>query len=159
MRERLSRALVLLQPAPLPVDLVDNPYCTDQWLVTVHNLHQAVLVLLGSGGEAAAGGRPAKSPESRADRLMRRFSGLIDGLPLACLTGLSPMTKLGLLRPLLSDLECRARRIAEQGGPDTGPLELCLHQYRAATAAMAARQIAPELPAAGLRPPQTVPSR
>src|SRR3546814_20954301 len=63
MADRLNRALILLQPAPLPVDLIDNPYRTDQWLSIVNTLHQAVLVLL---VDAASGALPAaRAPASR----------------------------------------------------------------------------------------------
>jgi hypothetical protein len=152
MADRINRALVLLQTAPLPVDLIDNPYRTTQWLSTVNALHQTVLVLL---TDAAAGARP---PDSRSDRLMRRFMRLTDGLPQACLAGLPPVTKLGLLRPLLADIECRARRLAEQHGIDMTALEARLRQYRTALAAMAARLSAPEPPGGGaLRRPQVVP--
>src|SRR3546814_6272343 len=97
MADRLNRALILLQPAPLPVDLIDNPYRTDQWLSIVNTLHQAVLVLL---VDAASGALPAaRAPESRGDQLMRRFRRLTDGLPMACLSGVPPVAKLGLLRP------------------------------------------------------------
>src|SRR3546814_10682987 len=70
---------ILLQPAPLPVDLIDNPYRTDQWLSIVNTLHQAVLVLL---VDAASGALPAaRAPESRGDQLMRRSEEHTSELP------------------------------------------------------------------------------
>lgn len=155
MADRLNRVLGLLQPAPLPVDLIDNPYRTDQWLSTVNTLHQAVLVLL---ADAASGAVPAgRAPESRGDRLMRRFRGLTDGLPVACLSGVPPVAKLGLLRPLLADLEARVRRIAEQNNIDASAIEARLRQYRAALGIMATRlAISAEAGPAGLRQPVTV---
>lgn len=154
MADRLDRALVLLQPAQLPVDLLDNPYRTSQWLSTVDALHQAILVLLTEPAPGAA------RPDSRADRLMRRFARMTEGLPLACLNGLPAVAKLALLRPLLCDIEARARRIAEQHGLDIGALEARLRQYRGAIAAMASRIAAPEPPGGALlRHPQIVPGR
>jgi len=151
MADRLDRALVLLQPAQFPVDLVDNPYRTSQWLSTINALHQVVLLLLTDPTPGA------RLPDSRGDQLMRRFRRITEGLPLACLNGLPPVAKLGLLRPLLADIETRARRIAEQHGIDTAALEARLRQYRTALGAMAAR-LAPE--GAGLvdlRQPRIVP--
>ena len=45
MRERLGRVLALLQATPFPLDLVDDPARTGQWLVTLGNLNQAVALL------------------------------------------------------------------------------------------------------------------
>lgn len=159
MAHRLERALVLLNPAPLPVDLIDNPYRTGQWLSTVNALHQAVLVLLTDPGPGTR--LPNAQPDSRADRLVRRFMRLTEGLPLACLSGLPAVTKLALLPPLLADIESRARRIASQYDLDAAAIEVRLSHYRASLGSMAARLAAPDGPAsaAALRQPQTVPSR
>ena len=95
MRERLGRALTLLQGTPLPVDLADNPAKTGQWLIALGNLQQILQLLQGqsSGGEGRAG------------RAVRVFNRMIEGLPVACLSGLPATAKLGLLRPLLTEIE------------------------------------------------------
>lgn len=152
MRQRLGRALALLQATPLPLDLVDNPARTGQWLISVGNLHQALIML---GGLDAA--RRGQAAESRGERLVRRFNRMINGLPLACLDGMSPVSKLGLLWPLLSDLEACFRYWASLPQMDTAPLLGLLQQYRHALGMMADRHVAPD-PPAGLRPPRTVPA-
>ncbi|WP_341705774.1 hypothetical protein [Ferrovibrio sp.] len=131
MRDRIGRALHLLQQTPLPVDLVENPSRTDQWLDTLQNLHLAMTTLLA--------GRTDTRTDRRADRLMRRFAQMTSGLPQASLSGLSPVIKLGLLHPLLTDLEGLAREIGGRPGLDTTPLEYRLQIYRRAAGTMAAR--------------------
>jgi hypothetical protein len=143
MRERLGKALVLLQATPLPADLIDNPARTSQWLTALGNLHQAVTTLRAAEPRNARG----ESPETRGERVMRNFNQMIEGLPLACLNGISPVIKLGLLRPLLIDLEAVERRIIGLALPDLSAFTARLTQYRTATAGMAARHVAPDPPA------------
>ena len=133
MRERLGRALTLLQATPLPVDLADNPAKTGQWLVTLGNLQQ-ILQLLRPPGE-----------ESRAGRAVRLFNRMIEGLPVACLSGLPATAKLGLLRPLLTEIEAMGVS-AHQPVVEIGIFQSRLRQCRAALTAMMARQQAPEPP-------------
>jgi hypothetical protein len=159
MRERLGRALSLLQATPFSPDLVDDPGRTGQWLITLGNLHQAVSVLRD---------RPAANPamlptalESRGERVMRAFNRMIEGLPIACLSGLSPIIKLGLIRPLLLDLEALERRLRGQPFSEVSIFTARLTQFRSHAAAMAARHMAPDPPHSGpgLRQPNTVPAR
>lgn len=140
MRERLGRALTLLQATPLPVDLADNPSKTGQWLAAVGNLQQT-LHLLQDRPEAAAG----SSGEGRAARMMRAFNRLIEGLPVGCLSGLPATAKLGLLRPLLTEIEAVGPALT-QPIVEIGILQSRLRQCRDALAAMAARQQAPDPP-------------
>lgn len=145
MRERLGKALVLLQATPLPADLIDNPARTSQWLTALGNLHQAVTTLRDGDARGPRGERL----ETRGERVMRSFNRMIDGLPLACLNGVSPVIKLGLLRPLLIDLETIERRIIGLALPDLSAFTARLTQYRTATAGMAARHVAPDPPIRG----------
>lgn len=145
MRERLGKALVLLQATSLPADLIDNPARTGQWLTTLGNLQQAVSTLRSAEPRTARG----EIIETRGERVIRAFNQMIDGLPLACLNGVSPVIKLGLLRPLLIDLEAIERRIIGLALPDLSIFTAKLTQYRTATAGMAARHVAPDPPARG----------
>lgn len=158
MRDRLGRVLTLLQATPLSPDLVDDPRRIGQWLITVQNLHQALRTLI-DPERSPARGAPMRQNlpqsglpqhDSRADRVLRRFLKLIDGLPQACLAGLSPVIKLDLLRPLLAELEDWSAWLSAHPGLDTTPLDRRLGQYRAAAAMMAARHTAPDP-----RPPVT----
>ncbi|WP_300299903.1 hypothetical protein [Ferrovibrio sp.] len=151
MADRLRRVLLLLQATPLPLDLIDNPGRTGQWLVTLENLQQALAVLRGDSRTAT--GLPA---ESRGERLTRLFNRMIAGLPMVCLAELSPVIKLGLLRPLLQDLDGAERRLRGTPLYEVTALATRLSYYRSALAEMAARHIAPE-PPLDLRPPETVP--
>lgn len=146
MRDRLGRVLILLQATPLSADLVDDPRRIGQWLITVQNLHQALRTLIDPERLPARGAQMRQrlpQPDSRADRVLRRFLKLIDGLPQACLAGLSPVIKLDLLRPLLAELEDWSAWLSAHPGLDTAPLDRRLGQYRAAAAMMAARHAAP----------------
>ena len=134
MRERLGRALTLLQGTPLPVDLVDNPAKTGQWLIALGNLQQILALLQGQA-----------SGEGRAGRAVRLFNRMIEGLPRACLSGLPATAKLGLLRPLLGEIEATGLGL-NQPITETGILQSRLRQCRAALTAMAARQQAPDPP-------------
>jgi len=145
MRERLGKALVLLQATSLPADLIDNPARTSQWLATLGNLQQAVSMLRSAEPRTIRG----EIIETRGERVMRSFNRMIDGLPLACLNGVSPVIKLGLLRPLLIDLEAIERRIIGLALPDLSLFTARLTQYRTATAGMAARHVAPDPPMRG----------
>lgn len=155
MRERLGRVMSLLQATPFPPDLIDDPARTGQWLVTLGNLHQAISLL----GQDRTQHHPAAAPtayESRGERVMRAFNRMIDGLPMACLASLSPIIKLGLIRPLLLDLEALERRLRSLPLAEVTAFTAKLTQYRASAAAMAARHIAPDPP---LRAPESVPAR
>lgn len=135
MRERLGQALKLLQVTSLPADLADNPTKTGQWLAALGNLQQA-LHLLRDG--------PAVE-EGRATRMVRRFRRMIEGLPASCLTGLPATAKLGLLRPLLAEIEAMGFSLTLPIA-EIGILQSRVGQCRAALAAMAARQQAPDPP-------------
>ncbi|MFN4311549.1 MAG: hypothetical protein ACK4FK_13270 [Ferrovibrio sp.] len=148
MADRLRRVLALMQATPMPLDLIDNPGRTGQWLVTLQNLQQCLAVMRGDARTPA--GQPA---ESRGERLTRLFNRMIAGLPAGCLSELSPVIKLGLLRPLLQDLEAIERRLRGHPIYEVAALGVWLSQYRLALADMAARHAAPEPP---LRPPETV---
>lgn len=137
MRERLGRVLSLLQATPFPPDLIDNPARTDQWLLTLGNLQQAVALLRADRDGTL---------ESRGERVIRTFNRMIDGLPVACLNGLSPIIKLGLIRPLLADLENLERRLRGLQLSEVGSFTARLTQYRSGLAAMASRHAAPDPP-------------
>ena len=136
MRERLGRALTLLQGISLPVDLADNPAKTGQWLTALSNLQQVLQLLQ---GQSAA-------EEGRAGRALRLFNRMIDGLPVACLSGLPATAKLGLLRPLLAEIEGAGFSLTLPI-VEIGIFQSRLRQCRTALAAMAARQQAPDPPA------------
>ncbi len=152
MAERLRHVLSLLQATPLPQDLVDNPGRTGQWLVTLQNLQQCLAVL--RADSRLPTGLPA---ESRGERLAAMFHRMIAGLPIACLAGLSPVIKLGVLRPLVQDLDAAEERLRGVALYEVAALGAWLSQYRAALADMAARHVAPD-PPTQLRPPETVPA-
>ncbi len=135
MRERLSRALTLLQGTPLPVDLADNPAKTGQWLVALGNLQQILHLLQGQ----------SPREEGRAGRAVRLFNRMIEGLPVSCLSGLPTTAKLGLLRPLLAEIEAQGVSL-NQTIAEMGIFQSRLRQCRAALAAMAERQQAPDPP-------------
>lgn len=139
---QFGRILALLQATPLPTDLIDNPARTGQWLVSVGNLHQALQMLQ----TILQVGEPADRSETRGERVVRHFNRMIHGLPLACLDGMSPISKLALLWPLLRDLEGWCQRHAARLPLDRAPLEVVLRQYHAALDVMAARQAAPDPP-------------
>jgi hypothetical protein len=141
MRERLGKALVLLQATSLPPDLIDNPARTGQWLAALGNLQQAVVTLRDEAPPTRG-----EAPETRSERVMRAFNRMIDGLPTACLNGVSPVIKLGLIRPLLTDLEAAERRILGSQLTELSAFTARLTQCRVAAAAMAARHIAPDPP-------------
>ncbi|MFN4163301.1 MAG: hypothetical protein ACK4GK_01910 [Ferrovibrio sp.] len=149
--ERLRRVLALLQATPLPPDLVDNPGRTGQWLVTLQNLQQCLAVL--RGDSRLPDGRPT---ESRGERLTRIFNRMIAGLPMGCLVELSPVIKLGLLRPLVQDLDAMERRLRGNPVHEVATLGAWLSEYRIALAEMAANHVAPD-PPAEWRPPEAVP--
>jgi hypothetical protein len=136
---QFGRILALLQATPLPTDLIDNPARTGQWLVSVGNLHQAQGML--RSRDPALG-----RSETRGERVVRHFNRMIHGLPLACLDGMSPISKLALLWPLLRDLEGWCLRHAPKLALDRAPLEAVLRQYHAALELMAARHAAPDPP-------------
>lgn len=170
MRERLGRALSLLQATPLSVELIDDPARTGQWLVTLGNLHQAVTLLRNlrpapgqfqeqSHGQSLALLAAPTAYESRGERVMRAFNRMIDGLPQTCLSSLSPIIKLGLIRPLLVELETLERRLRALPFAEVSAFTARLTQYRSNAAAMAARHMAPDPPPTPLRPPATVPAR
>jgi len=155
MRDRLGRVLALLQATPLPRDLVDNPDQTGQWLITLGNLNQAVTLLrpqpqMRPGAVLAA----PTAYETRGERVIRAFHRMIEGLPLACLGNLSPVIKLGLLWPLLMDLEVLERRLLVLPATDVSPYTARVTQYRQDAAVMAARHVAPDPP---LRPAASIP--
>ncbi|MCW0235445.1 MAG: hypothetical protein OJJ21_17735 [Ferrovibrio sp.] len=162
MRERLGRVLSLLQATPLPVELIDDPARTGQWLVTLGNLHQAVILLRNLRPVPGQPIGPLAAPsayESRGERVMRAFNRMIDGLPQTCLSSLSPIIKLGLIRPLLAELETLERRLRALPLAEVSAFTARLTQYRNTAAAMAARHMAPDPPSPPLRPPVTVPAR
>lgn len=154
--ERLRRVVALLQATPLPLDLVDNPGRTGQWLVTLQNLQQCLAVL--RGDSRMTDGRPM---ESRGERLTRIFNRMIAGLPMGCLVELSPVIKLGLLRPLVQDLDAMERHLRgntiHNAIHEVATLGAWLSEYRATLAEMATRHVAPD-PPAEWRPPETVPA-
>ena len=121
------------QPIILPVDLADNPVKTGQWLTVLGNLQQILQLL-----------RP-QAEESRAGRSVRLFNRMIEGLPVACLSGLPATAKLGLLRPILAEIETMDVS-AHQPIAETGVFQNRLRQCRAALTAMAERQQAPDPP-------------
>jgi hypothetical protein len=135
MRERLGRALTLLQATAFPVDLADNPTRTGQWLITLGNLQQILQLLQGQSSR----------DEGRASRLVRLFNRMIEGLPISCLSGLPATAKLGLLRPLLTEIEATGFDL-NLPIVEIGIFQSRLRQCRAALAAMAARQQAPDPP-------------
>lgn len=160
MREKLGRVLALLQATPLSPDLVDNPAQTGQWLIALGNLNQAVALLRPqplkrSGAMLAA----PTAYETRGERVIRAFHRMIEGLPLACLGNLSPVIKLGLLRPLLADLEAVERRLQLLPFPDVLAYSAHLTRYRDDATAMALRHRAPDPPHSGppLRPAASIP--
>lgn len=144
---QMSRVMALLQATPLPADLIDNPARTGQWLASVGNLYQVLQMLPHPPNSRGRAG------ETRGERVVRHFNRMIHGLPLACLDGMSPISKLGLLWPLLRDLENWCRRGAAR--LDSAPMDAVLRQYRATLDAMAARHAAPDPP---LRPAATIPA-
>ncbi|WP_341915975.1 hypothetical protein [Ferrovibrio terrae] len=157
MRERLGRVLSLLQATPLPVELIDDPGRTGQWLVTLGNLHQAVTLLRNI--RLADQASVAAVYETRGERVMRAFNRMIEGLPMTCLGSLSPIIKLGLIRPLLAELEALERRLRALPLNEVSVFSARLTQYRSTLAAMAARHLAPDPPPVALRPPSAVPAR
>jgi hypothetical protein len=160
MRDRLGRVLALLQATPFPLDLIDNPARTGQWMTTLGNLNQAVALLrpqpLPQPGAALAA---PTAYETRGERVVRAFNRMIEGLPLTCLGNLSPVIKLGLIWPLLIDLEALERRLLVLPATDVSVYTARLTQYRQDAAAMARRHAAPDPPHAGppLRPPASIP--
>lgn len=155
MRERLGRVLALLQATSFPVDLVDNPAQTGQWLVALGNLNQAVTLLRPQPQSPPGAVLAAPTAyETRGERVIRGFLRMIDGLPLACLGNLSPVIKLGLIWPLLKDLEMLERRLQALPAGDVSPYSARLTQYRHDAAAMALRHRAPDPP---LRPAASIP--
>jgi hypothetical protein len=144
MRDKLGRVLALLQATPLPPDLIDNPARTGQWLVTLGNLKQAIALL--NPPPAAVLAAPS-AYETRGERVVRAFNRMIEGLPLACLGNLSPVIKLGLIRPLLRDLEALERRLGILPLSEVSAYTARLTQYRRETAEMAARHAVPDPPA------------
>ncbi|HEX6959861.1 MAG TPA: hypothetical protein VF194_17895 [Ferrovibrio sp.] len=169
IRQRLNQVLALLRATSLPSDLVDDPAHTAEWLATVNTLRQALRLLwvppavkppekprLDPAALLAGGQPPAEIGESRADRVVGRFNRMIEGLPVTCLRGMSPVSKLGLLQPLLHDLETgRQRWTAVLAMPEMLPLNGLLYQYGLALAAMAARHVAPDPP---MRAAESVPA-
>lgn len=153
MRERLGKALVLLQATSLPADLIDNPARTGQWLAALGNLQQAVVTLYGE--MRSPRGIPM---QTRGDRVIRAFHAMIEGLPQACLAGVSPVIKLGLISPLLADLENIERRILGTPLAEMTAFTARLTQYRTAAATMAARHAAPDEPSGRLRQPPEIPA-
>lgn len=152
MHERLERALALLQATPFPLDLVDNPAQTGLWLVTLGNLAQAVTLLRPQTPAVLAA---PTAYETRGERVIRTFNRMVEGLPTACLGNLSPVIKLGLIRPLLVDLEALERRLRALPLSNVSAYTARLTQYRRETTAMALRHVAPDPP---LRPAASVPA-
>lgn len=160
MRERLGRVLALLQATPLPLDLVDDPARTGQWLVALGNLNQAVTLLRPPPQSQPGAVLAAPTAyETRGERVIRAFQRMIEGLPLTCLGNLSPVIKLGLIRPLLADLETLERRLRALPATEISIYRAWLTQYRQNAAAMALRHVAPDPPYAGppLRPAASIP--
>ncbi len=160
MRERLGRVLSLLQATPLPVDLVDDPTRTGQWLIALGNLNHAVALLRPQ--PQTPPGLPLAAPtayQTRGERVIRAFQQMIEGLPLACLGNLSPVIKLGLIWPLLKDLDAVERRLRALPAMDISAFSGWLTQYRQNAAAMALRHVAPDPPHSGppLRPAASIP--
>jgi hypothetical protein len=160
MRDRLGRVLALLQATPFPLDLIDNPARTGQWMHTLGNLNQAVALLrpqpqLQPGAALAA----PTAYETRGERVIRAFNRMIEGLPLTCLGNLSPVIKLGLIWPLLIDLEALEHRLSVLPSTEVSAYSAWLTQYRQDAAAMARRHAAPDPPQSGppLRPPASIP--
>jgi hypothetical protein len=133
--DRLGQALTLLQSTPLPVDLADNPSRTEQWLATISNLQQTLLLLQ----EAACGGT------SRATEAVRRFKRMIEGLPASVLSGMPAPAKLGLLQPLVGEIESIAGALAMPVS-ELNHFRTRMRHCQTALAAMAARQQAPDPP-------------
>ncbi|MEK9970211.1 MAG: hypothetical protein VW600_13820 [Ferrovibrio sp.] len=160
LRERLGRALSLLQATPFPLDLVDNPARTGQWLATLGNLSQ-VLTLLRVQPQPQPGVMLAAPTayETRGEGLIRAFHRMIEGLPLSCLGQLSPVIKLGLIWPLLRDLEALERRLLAMPLAEVAAYLARLAEYRRDAALMASRHVAPDPPHAGppLRPAASIP--
>lgn len=155
MRERLGRVLALLQATPFPRDLVDNPDQTGQWLVALGNLNQAVTLLRPQPAAKPGMGLAAPTAyETRGERVIRAFHRMIEGLPLACLGNLSPVIKLGLIWPLLMDLEALERRLLVLPATDVSAYAARVTQYRHDAAAMASRHVAPD---PSLRPASSIP--
>lgn len=158
MGDRLGRVLALLQATPFPLDLIDNPARTGQWMITLGNLNQAVTLLRPQPQPGAALAAPT-AYEMRGERVVRAFNRMIEGLPLTCLGNLSPVIKLGLIWPLLIDLEALERRLLFLPPTDVSAYSARLTQFRQDAAAMARRHAAPDPPHSGppLRPPASVP--
>lgn len=155
MQDRLGRVLALMQATPFPLDLIDNPARTGQWLATLGNLNQALKLLRPQ--PAVAPGTALAAPtayETRGERVFRAFNRMIEGLPLACLGNLSPVIKLGLIWPLLLDLEGQERRLHVLPQGDVSAYSAYLTQYRREAAAMARRHAAPD---PLLRAPASIP--
>jgi hypothetical protein len=146
MRERLGRVLALLQATPLSLDLIDNPAQTGQWLITLGNLGQAIALLRPAPAPQQALAAPG-AYDTRGQRVVQAFNRMIEGLPPACLRNLSPVIKLGLIRPLLADLEALERRLRALPQAEVSAYTARLTQYRREAAAMAARHAAPDPPA------------
>jgi hypothetical protein len=155
MQDRLGRVLALMQATPFPLDLIDNPARTGQWLMTLGNLNQALKLLRPQ--PAAAPGTALAAPtayETRGESVFRAFSRMIEGLPLACLGNLSPVIKLGLIWPLLLDLEGQEHRLQVLPQGDVSAYSAHLTQYRREAAAMARRHAVPD---PLLRAPASIP--
>ncbi len=155
MQDRLGRVLALMQATSFPPDLIDNPARTGQWLAALGNLHQAVKLLRPQ--PAVSPGVVLAAPtayETRGERVFRAFNRMIEGLPLACLGNLSPVIKLGLIWPLLLDLEGLERRLLVLPPADVSAYSAHLTQYRQDAAAMARRHAAPD---PSLRAPASIP--
>ena len=80
-------------------------------------------------------------------------------LPLTCLGNLSPVIKLGLIWPLLIDLEALEHRLSVLSSTEVSAYSAWLTQYRQDAATMARRHAAPDPPRSGppLRPPASIP--
>jgi hypothetical protein len=150
MGERLGRVLALLQATSFPLDLIDNPDQTGLWLLTLGNLNQAVTLLRPQPAPQAGPGLAAPTAyETRGERVLRGFNRMIEGLPLTCLGNLSPVIKLGLIWPLLADLEALERRLRGLPASDVSAYSARLTQYRRDAATMARRHAAPDPPHSG----------
>lgn len=155
MKDRLGRVLALMQATPLPPDLIDNPARTGQWLATLGNLNQAVKLLRPQPPVQAGAALAAPTAyETRGESVVRAFNRMIEGLPITCLGNLSPVIKLGLIWPLLLDLEGLERRLDVLPQTDVSAYSAQLTQYRQEAAAMARRHAAPD---PSLRAPASIP--
>lgn len=159
MRDRLGRVLALLQATPFPLDLIDNPARTGQWMITLGNLNQAVALLRPQPQQPATALAAPTAYETRGERVIRAFNRMIEGLPLTCLGNLSPVIKLGLIWPLLVDLETLEKRLLVLPPTDVSAYSAWVTQYRQNAATMARRHDAPDPPPSGapLRPPASIP--